>query len=293
MAEKDITEKTLEAFNDVFADVVNGLLFHGRQVVQEDDLTDAQPFSMYKADGKIHEQERDVSKFWNRTEESRVSVRIAFLGFENQTEYEKDMPLRVIGYDGAAYRAELSQKDRYPVITLILYFSDKPWGRSRSLYDAVEIPEEFRPFVSDYKINVFEIAFLPEEAVSWFHSDFRIMVDYFVHRRTDPDYRPSDPDKFRHVDEVLKMMAAITHDSRFTEALNGEGGKPKDMCEVLDRVEAKGKQEGIKEGRIEGIDENRLENIKTVMRKLHYSVQQAMEFLDIPLPDQSKYLAKL
>ena len=60
MAEKDITEKTLEAFNDVFADVVNGLLFHGRQVVQENDLTDAQPFSMYKADGKIHEQERDV-----------------------------------------------------------------------------------------------------------------------------------------------------------------------------------------------------------------------------------------
>ncbi len=123
------------------------------------------------------------------------------------------------------------------------------------------------------------------------------MVDYFVHRRTNPDYRPSDPDKFRHVDEVLKMMAAITHDGRFTEALNGEGGKPKNMCEVLDRVEAKGKQEGIKEGRIEGriegIDETRLENIKTVMKKLHYSVQQAMEFLDIPLPDQSKYLAKL
>ena len=61
------------------------------------------------------------------------------------------------------------------------------------------------------------------------------------------------------------------------------------MCEVPDRVEAKGKQEG----RIEGIDENRLENIKTVMKKLHYSVQQAMEFLDNPLPDRSKYLAKL
>ena len=27
MGEKDIMEKTLEAYNDVFADIVNGLLF--------------------------------------------------------------------------------------------------------------------------------------------------------------------------------------------------------------------------------------------------------------------------
>ena len=47
MAEKDLTEKTLEAYGDVFADIVNGLLFQGRQIVSEEALTDAQPFSMY------------------------------------------------------------------------------------------------------------------------------------------------------------------------------------------------------------------------------------------------------
>lgn len=30
MAEKDIAEKTLEAYNDVFADIVNVLLFQGK-----------------------------------------------------------------------------------------------------------------------------------------------------------------------------------------------------------------------------------------------------------------------
>ena len=64
MGEKDITEKTLEAYNDVFADIVNGFLFQGKQVVQEGALTDAQPFSMYKAEGQLHEQERDVAKYW-------------------------------------------------------------------------------------------------------------------------------------------------------------------------------------------------------------------------------------
>ena len=243
MAENDMAEKTLESYNDVFADIVNGLLFKGKHVIQESALTDAQPFSMYKAEGNLREQERDVAKYWSGPSASGVNVRIAFLGFENQTKYEKDMPLRVIGYDGAAYRAELSSAERYPVITLVLYFGDQKWGENRSLYDAIKIPEEFKPFVSDYKIKVFEIAHLPEEAIGYFHSDFKVVADYFVHRRDNPDYRPTDPVKFQHVDELLKLIAAITHDDRFTEVLV-EGGKPKNMCEVLDRVEARGRQEG-------------------------------------------------
>ena len=285
MAEKDVTEKTLEAYNDVFADIVNGLLFKGEQVIQEQTLTDAQPFSMYKTDGKVHEQERDVAKYWNSSSESKINVRVAFLGFENQTKYEKDMPLRVIGYDGAAYRAELSQDDRYPVITLVLYFGDEPWGRNRTLYDVIDVPEVFRPFVSDYKINVFEISHLPEESIEYFHSDFRIVADYFVHRRKDSDYRPKDPARFKHVDEVLKLMAALTGDERFIEILVGEGGKPKDMCEVLDRAEARGEARGV--------DKSRLESITNVMEGLKYTAQQAMDLLKIPENEQPKYLAKL
>ena len=33
MAEKDIAEKSLEEYNDVFADIVNGLLFGGESRV--------------------------------------------------------------------------------------------------------------------------------------------------------------------------------------------------------------------------------------------------------------------
>ena len=133
MAEKDITSKTLEAFNDVFADIVNGLLFHGKQVLQEQALIDAQPVSMYKADGQYHEQERDVSKYWVDQDGEHVNIRVALLGIENQSTYDQDMPLRVIGYDGGAYRAQLGQKARYPVVTLVLYFGEKPWGRNHSL----------------------------------------------------------------------------------------------------------------------------------------------------------------
>ena len=39
--EKDITQKMLEGYNDVFSDIINVLLFNGENVILEDSLTDA------------------------------------------------------------------------------------------------------------------------------------------------------------------------------------------------------------------------------------------------------------
>ena len=112
MAEKDITEKILESYNDVFADIVNVLLFDGEIVIKPEELIDQSPRAAYKADEKIREIERDVAKQWTKS-----NIRIACIGLENQTIADADMPLRVIGYDGAEYRAQLSKgKDRYPVV---------------------------------------------------------------------------------------------------------------------------------------------------------------------------------
>ena len=40
MGEKDIAEKILLAYNDVFSDIVNVLLFGGKEVILENDLED-------------------------------------------------------------------------------------------------------------------------------------------------------------------------------------------------------------------------------------------------------------
>ena len=102
MAEKDASEKILESYNDVFSDIVNVLLFNGRQVLGADELEDQAPRSYYKVDGKTREIERDVAKRWKNG-----NIRVACIGFENQTAFDPNMPLRVMGYDGAEYRAQL------------------------------------------------------------------------------------------------------------------------------------------------------------------------------------------
>lgn len=92
MGQKDITEKLLEDYNDVFADIVNVLLFRGNRIVKEESLKETKVKSQYKAEaGKLHEQERDVAKYWQDG-----NALVAICGLENQTAEEKYMPLRVL-----------------------------------------------------------------------------------------------------------------------------------------------------------------------------------------------------
>ena len=103
MGKKDITEKHLEAFADVFADIMNATLFFGTDLkVHPDDLADAAPRTMYKSAGDIREQERDVAKFWKRG-----NVVLCLLGLENQTEIDPLMPPRVQSYEGGDIRYQM------------------------------------------------------------------------------------------------------------------------------------------------------------------------------------------
>ena len=243
MAEKDITEKNLEALNDVFADIVNVLLFKGEQVINEKDLEADTTKSMFKADGKIHEQERDVSKFWKNGE-----IRISILGIENQTAQDSDMPLRVISYDGASYKQQLldkKQKKRYPVATLVLYFgTEEKWSKAKHLYDCFEVPEKLKPFVNDYKINVFNIAFLSPKTIAMFKSDFKIIAEYFRAKRLNQKYKGSK-EKLKHANETLKMFSALTGDNFFEKVYNEDNSKKGGitMCDVVERIRNDGRTE--------------------------------------------------
>ena len=250
MGEKDATEKTLESYADVFADIVNVLLFEGQPLIVPEDLRDALPRSVYKADGKLHEQERDTAKFWLSGQ-----IRIALLGLENQTEIEEDMALRVISYDGAAYRDQMNRdqkvkpKERYPVVTLVLYFGyQKHWDKPLSLKERLDIPKELEPYVNDYRVNLFEIAWLPDETIAKFRSDFRFVADYFSQRRKNRQYKAPEGE-LRHVKEVLELLSAVTQDTRFMDAYNKriEEGRAVNMEAWIDEAESRGREEGKSE----------------------------------------------
>ena len=268
--EKDISEKLLEDYNDVFADIVNNLLFDGRELVKENELENAAAVSGLKLGGGLHAQERDTLKLWKRS-----AVILAAFGFENQSQPDPTMPLRILSYDGAVYGSQVSRyhgernkrqpvSPFYPVISLVLYFGPGPWRGPKTLRDCFpNLPAELEPLVPEYPLRVAEIGSLSPEQVKRFKSDFRFVADFLVQTRAGGDYVPPDA-KIVHVDETLRLMGAISGDNSFEQAVNAleaEGKEEVSMCEVVQGFVNQGRAQGLAEGRAAGLAEGRAEGL--------------------------------
>ena len=287
MGEKDITEKILEDYNDVFADIINGLLFQGEQRVLPEALENISVHSQYKADDeKMHELERDVAKYWKEKE-----VQLAVCGIENQSRIEKNMPFRIIGYDGAAYRSQMQQERSkiLPVVTIVLYFgTDRHWRSGKNIKSLMEIPTGLDEFVSDYQIKVFEVAWLSEEQIRRFRSDFRIVANFFVNKRKNKNYIPDDPTEIQHVDEVLKLLQVMTGDARYKRIFGKKKEGVHSMCDVAERLEKMGWEKGIKQGSLR----NSIKVYKNLLDR-GFGREEARKIAEVPESFEEKEIKRL
>lgn len=290
MGQKDKAEKLLEDYNDVFADIVNVLLFNGKNTVCPEVLEETKVRSQYKADDdELHEMERDVAKYWKDKE-----VTIALYGVENQSKAEKVMPLRILGYDGAAYRSQLLQekKEVFPVVTIILHFGIGHWNQPKNLKKIVKIPDELDDYVNDYKIHVFEIAWLTDEQVAMFKSDFRVVAEYFTQMRKNKKYEPSDTE-VRHVDEVLKLLSVFGESEQFKKLIKNKkktGGKKRmTMGEIFDQFLDEREKALIERrearGREQGAAKKLVHNIASIQTNLQISLEEALKVVSCTMEE--------
>ena len=78
------------------------------------------------------------------------------------------------------------------------------------------------------------------------------------------------------VDEVLKLMSVLTQDERFEQAqANGNKGGLKNMCEVLDRAEARGELKGAVRAYLDV-----KVPIEEIAKKLNISVEKVQKIAD-------------
>ena len=294
VGEKDLTEKQLFELEDVFADIVNVLLLDGKTLILPEELTPAKKDSIYKdKELKVRMQERDVAKLW-----TQGNIRMAFFGLEDQTAIDYDMALRIIGYDGAIYRAMLLERDNasdkfplYPAITMVLHFDyEHRWTGARALKECFKnIPPELDPYVSDYKINVFEIAWLPDETIAKFKSDFRYLADYYSQMRKTGKWKPM-PGKVKHLKELFDLFSAVTGDTRFIEMYKKSKGEVSDMsCVALDYLAEEYRTEGVSIGE----DKATLNSIRNLMKNVKWTANQAMDALSIPQEERKRYTDKI
>ena len=262
MGEKDILEKKLLMFNDVFADFVNGIMFDGKDVVKEDELVDLSGWSHYKGDDSKHRfQDRDVVKLWKKE-----NVVISLIGIENQDVPDEDMVFRVISYDGASYRTQLVEKERrkrkketeningkvdiFPVITFVIYYGEEDWKHETTLHKRLNLDSELKHYVSDYSINLIDLKKLSEDDINKFKKDFKLIADYMVKGSK----HKADRIDLNHPEEVSELILRLTGEELPFEVECEEGGKnmEKFFEPMFERAEARGRAEGRAEGEARG-----------------------------------------
>ena len=84
--------------------------------------------------------------------------------------------------------------------------------------------------------------------------------------------------------EVLKKQVGYYKES--------EGGK-REMCEIWQKIRDEGYLNGKEEGYIEGEMNKTIEFIKKLTTKNGFTIEDAMELLDIPMLERPKYIHKI
>ena len=246
MGAKDLAEKNLLQYKDVFSDIVNVNLFGGRCYVSAKELSREPGELITKAvsDDKLRQLQMDVPM------KCKKNNRSFFLCLENQSDKNNVMPVRDMGYQHAKYMEQIkaakesnqktsnypnpmtkelndSQK-LSPVITLVLNYSQKEW----------------------------------ETTIRQYQSDFKYIVRYLScgdDRRKLDEYFQTTEFQLDHPEAFLDWLSAVTNDRRYRKAkelietTEGKGGKI-DMCVLLDMYEERGIEKGIAQGETRGIE---------------------------------------
>ena len=198
-------------------------------MIDEKRLRDGTTESRYKDDSGLNrDQRRDVMK----TYLDRYRLEIAFVGIDNQTKVDKYIPIRVLGYDYGKYRRQVDEKrfPLVPVITLVLNFSNTRWNNYKSLAEITDVAPEFIPHFQDYKVKVVDVAFLNDEVIERFTSDFKLVAKFFKGRRLGTESW-DDKIQIRHVEAFFDFVAAFTDDPRYQK-----------VNEDLEKIKLKGEK---------------------------------------------------
>ena len=268
MGAKDLAEKNLLQYKDVFSDIVNVNLFGGRCYVSAEELSrePGELITKVVSDDKLRQLQMDVPM------KCKKHNRSFFLCLENQSEKNNVMPVRDMGYQHAKYMEQIKEvkesnrktgnypnpmtkelndsQKLSPVITLVLNYSQNEWGKPRCLNDMLEFPEdmkcELELWIPSYSVCVINLASQPETTIRQYQSDFKHIVRYLS---------CGNDRRYRKAKELI-------------ETTEGKGGKI-DMCVLLDMYEERGEARGIEKGISQGISQGILQGIEEINALYH------------------------
>lgn len=261
-----------------FADMINGAMFHGKQVMIVEELEEVDSKLVHhEKSGEAVNVIRDKVYKWKGQyvsicvleNQSYVDYRMVFrVMLEEALSYIKQQKRayrkwKDVGYkfEGNEFLSQMRKGEKYiPVITLILYLGrGEAWDGEKSLYELLEIDEELKPFVTNHKLNLFD------------YHDYKDFSQFKTENRFIFELLSNSKDEKKTEDIIKKYLNDYSLDEESAKAIFGmldikadidkykrktSKGVRYHMCKAWDDHIERGRREGRQEGRQETIKES-------------------------------------
>lgn len=289
MGKKDLYQSDYFDKNERFADIFNGTLFGGKAVILPNELTEA--------DGEIvsiteHDKGmkviRDKVKKWH-------GGYLSILSLENQSYVDYRMVFRVMKEEALGYEKQWKDKkheyrlleeklerheflsgmkkdDKFvPIITLVLYFgNDKEWDGAETLHEMLDMQDVLKPFVSEYKINVFDYHRYSD--FSNFGQENRLLFELLSAsddktKMADTLARNKELCNKMDKDSICAVLGIAGINADLEDIKQYENEKEVySMCKAFDDHKESGRKEGYNAGKADGKAEAKTNVVENMLR---------------------------
>lgn len=304
MGQNDIYESDYLDNPEIFADLVNGVLYHGEQVINPQELQEQDGELRVVGGGHVRKTIRDKVKLWK-------GIILAIIAVENQTTVDYHMVIRNMLTESMAYDKQwksgkaknkkgkyrtsdeflsgMKKEDKFiPVVTIVVYYGkEKAWDGARTLHELLDVKGEGKrilPFISNYRLNLFD--YHEYDDFKQFHSELQPVFEFLRYAGDKGQLREKlekHKGSYRNLSSQAKvLLTKLTNIKKIpgVEAEQFEKGEF-DMCKAFEDM----KEEGREEGREEGM----MTAIRNLMKSKGWTAQDAMDALMLPLSKQELY----
>ena len=296
MGSQDIGLKSYLEDTRRYADLWNGGVFGGRQMIHPDELEEITPV-LPKADKRVVvERTRDLVMM-----QSRKGHRLAVFALENQTKVDYGMPVRImlqealeydrqirkimhenekkdrayqegkgskVYHDDGEYLYKVRKEDRlYPIATLIVYWGEEIWKGARSLHEMIHFnalgqPEELelKRLVPEYPLHFLDLAEFHH--FEYFKTELRPLFELYQRRNSKKnfmDYIKMGGISQSMDEESWYMLSQMTHSKDLVKL--GKLIEEKKQEEGKEKAVCKAIEDLKNDGRAEGKAEGKAECI--------------------------------
>ena len=288
MITADTTEKVRLQNNNLFSDMVNGVLFQGNPLLD--------PHYLHSYDS--HESTYIHLFGINRTRDMIKKYEdgyIILIGIENQSQVDETMPIRLLGYDFINYmnqqkvfyrdyklitkhnkkypkdKKKLPKLKLYPVMSIVINYGERRWNKSTTLKGMMkEIPKVFEGYINDWEIKVVDI--IDVDYKNFRHKDNQDL-ELGIQRLYESNGEVEVLEEIDMSYETAIELFSITNSRDMLEIVRGMKKEEFDMCTAMEIFKKKTEGIGFEKGKNAGIEKGRNEReIELVMNMYNHGM---------------------